>query len=141
MNLQMGSQTFANVEIPVLWGERAILQDMESRISVISLGGAEAKLEILGNKPAVGVPYEVTEDGFKILENETELYSFNPETSTLIGHALSLPDLQIEKTEIRIGTNIFSGNMITGYGVGIAVTRNGIAVGAPVPERLAKLSF
>lgn len=139
MNLQMGNHIFADVEIPVLWGKRAILQDKESRISVISLEGAKAKLEILGNKPAPGVPYEVTGDGFKVLENETELYSFNPDTSTLTGHALNLPELQIESSEIRVGTNFFTGNIVKGHGVGIAVTETGVALGARLPEGLAKL--
>ena len=140
MNFRMGGHTFANVEIPLLWGTRAIVEDKEGRISVISLEGTEAKLEILGNKPAPEIPYEIIEDGFKILENDTEMYSFSPKTGTFTGHALRLPECQIERTKIRVGSNTFSGNVVSDSGVGIVVTETSIGMGAPLPEGLAKLS-
>jgi hypothetical protein len=139
MKLNMGSDTFVDVEIPLLWGKRAIVQDKQGRISVIDLGGSEAALEIVGDKPAPGVEYKLNIEGFSILEGDKELYSYNPEDKTLTGIELNLPDCQISPSEIRVGTNIFSGNTVVGSGVGIAISEDGLALGAPLPPSLAKL--
>ena len=63
MNLKMGSQVFRNVQIPLLWGTRVVVQDEEGRLSVIDLAGDTAKIEILGDKPAPGVAFLPTIDG------------------------------------------------------------------------------
>lgn len=139
MNLNMGSQTFVDVEIPLLWGKRAIVQDKQGRISVIDLSSSEAKLEIVGDKQAPGVEYKLNIEGFSILEGDKELYSYNPEEKTLTGIALNLPECQIGSSEIRVGTNTFSGNIVVGFGVGIVVSEAGIGMGAPLPPNLAKL--
>ena len=138
MNLNMGSETFVDVEIPLLWGKRAIVQDKQDRISVIDLSGSGTKLEIVGDKPAPGVEYKLNIEGFSILEGDKELYSYDPEKKTLTGIALNLPDCQISPLEIRVGTNTFSDNMVVGLGVGIVVTEDGIGMGAPLPPNLAK---
>ena len=139
MNLNMGNQRFENVQIPLLWGKRAILEDEQNRISVISLDGTEATLEILGGKPAPGIKYELIEHGFKIFENDVELYSFDPEKNIITGLTLKLPECEIHSSGIRVGTNSFSGNMVSGFGVGIIVDERGMGMGAPLPEGLAKL--
>ena len=139
MNINFGSQKFQNVEVPVLWGNRAILQDGEGKISIISLEGETAKIEVLGNKPAPNITYEIIDNGFKVIENEIEFYIFYPEKNTISGLAVKLPECEINDNEIRVGTNYFSGNMFYGFGVGIIVSENGIGMGAPLPEKLAKL--
>ena len=139
MNLKMGNQRFENVEIPLLWGKRAILEDKKGSISIISLEGTEAVIEVLGNKPAPNIQYEPIEDGFKVIVNGQELYSFDPKRRTITGLSLKLPECEIQNTGIRVGSNLFSGNMIVGYGVGIVVDERGIGMGAPLPEGLAKL--
>ena len=78
MNLYMGGQKFDNVEIPLLWGKRAVLEDKKGRISIISLEGEEAVIEVLGDKPAPNIQYELIDDGFKIIVDGQELYSFDP---------------------------------------------------------------
>lgn len=140
MNLNMGSQVFRNVEIPLLWGKRAVLQDEKGRISVISLEGSEAEIEILGDKPAPGIKYELVKGGFKIYSDGTELYVFYPDRRIISGLSVKLPECEIGTTETRIGTNVFSGNMVSGYGVGIVVDERGIGMGAPLPPGLAKLT-
>jgi hypothetical protein len=137
--LEMGNQRFENVEIPLLWGKRAILEDKKGRISIISLEGAEAVIEILGNKPAPNIQYEPIEDGFKIIVDGQELYSFDPKRRTITGLSLKLPECEIQSTGIRVGSNMFSGNTVIGFGVGIVVDERGIGMGAPLPEGLAKL--
>ena len=139
MNIEMGSQQFINVEIPLLWGTRAVIQDQEGHISVIDLSGDAARLEIVGDKPAPGVEFVPTLDGFEILLNGEAIYSYNPTEKKLISITLRLPDCQISPAETRIGTNVFSMNIVAGFPVGIAVSEKGIALGAPIPPGLAKL--
>jgi hypothetical protein len=139
MKLIMGSQVFQDVQIPLLWGTRAIVQDEVGQLSVIDLAGEKAKLEILGDKPAPGITYIPIDDGYAILSGDERLYIYNPKEKRITGIALRLPECQIRPSETRVGTNIFSGNMIAGYSVGIVVTENGIAMGAQLPPGLAKL--
>jgi len=139
MNLNMGGQVFDNVEIPLLWGKRAVLEDKDGTISIISLEGKEAVIEVLGNKPAPNIQYELIDDGFKIIVDEQELYSFDPGRRIITGLSLNLPECEIQKSGIRVGSNMFSGNMVAGFGVGIVVDERGIGMGAPLPEGLAKL--
>lgn len=139
MNLNMGSQSFENVEIPLLWGRRAILQDAKGRISIISLDGDEAVIEVLGDKPAPNIQYELIDDGFKIIVDEEELYTYDPSRKVVTGLVLKLPECEIQSSGIRVGTNMFSGNMVVGFGVGIVVDERGMGMGAPLPEGLAKL--
>jgi hypothetical protein len=140
MNLQMGSQRFRDVQIPLLWGERAIVQDRKGRLSIIDLSGSNARLEILADEPAPGVSFRPRVDGIVILRNGEELYSYNSKDKLMSPITLKLPECQITPWSTRVGTNQFSGNFISGFGVGIAVTENGIAVGAPLPAGLAKLA-
>lgn len=139
MNIRMGSQIFRDVQIPLLWGERAIIQDEQGRLSIIDLSGEQARLEILADEPAPGVVFRPRIDGIVVINNGVELYSFNPREKLVSSIGLGLPDCQVGSTSIVVGSNQFSGNFISGFGVGIAVTNNGISIGAPIPHGLAKL--
>jgi len=140
MKLKLGGSTFDNVRIPVLWGKRAVLQDSVGRLSVIDLSGAVARIEILGDRVARGVRFSPTVDGFKVLAGSGEsLYTFAPKDKRLTSESLGLPELQINALQIRIGTNTFQSNMVSGFPVGIVVDENSIGIGAPMPEGLAAL--
>lgn len=140
MNLQLGSQVFNNVEIPILWGTRAILQDAKRRMSVIDLGGSHAKIEILGDKPAPGVEFKpLSDDLVEILENGKSLYIFDSNRKCLQSITLDLPECEIRPNGTRIGGSFFQGNTITGAPVGIVVSATGIGIGASLPPGLAKL--
>ena len=139
MNLQMGGQVFRDVQIPFLWGERAVIQDRRGRLSIIDLSGEEARLEILADEPAPGIAFRPRIDGVVILSDNIELYTYNPRERILTSISLGLLELQISPSATRVGTNQFIGNIISGGGVGIAVTRDGIAFGGPVPPKLARL--
>lgn len=139
MDIQMGSHTFRNVEIPVLWGTRAILQDRRGRLSVIDLAGPEAKAEIIGGEPAPGVEFRPISDGFKIIRQGDTLYSFSKDENSIRGILLKLPPLQIQKDGIRVGTNRFQHNVVAGAGVGLAITETSVSMGAALPEQLARL--
>lgn len=139
MNINFGSQLFQNIEVPLLWGNRAVLQDKAGGISIISLEGETAKIEVLGSKPAPNIAYEIVDNGYKIIDNEIELYVFYPEKNIISGLALKLPECEINDNEIRVGTSKFTGNTFYGFGVGIIVSENGVGMGAPLPEKLSKL--
>jgi len=139
MNINLGGQVFVGIQIPLLWGTRAILQDKETRLSVIDLSEIEAKIEILGDKPASGIEYSFNIEGFTIIKNGYEIYKYNPTDKLITSIALNLPECKISPKEIRIGSSIFSGNMIVGYGIGIFVSEHGMGMGAPLPPNLAKL--
>lgn len=140
MNLIIGSQTFIDVQIPILWGTRAVIQDEEGRLSVIELTGSAPRLEILGDKPARGVEFLPTVDGFNILLHGEELYAYNPDEKMLSDISLGLPNCQISRSQILVGSNVFSANTIVGAGVGIHVTKDHISLGAPLPPGLVRLS-
>ncbi len=141
MNLRMGNQVFMNVQIPLLWGERAILEDERHRISVLDLSGENACVELLADEPAPGVSFRPRVDGFVFLKDGVELYSYNPREKAISSIALGLPDVQIGASGTRIGGSLFSGNVVTGSPVGVAVSERGIAIGAPLPQKLARLTL
>jgi hypothetical protein len=136
----MGSQLFVDVQIPLLWGTRAILQDSEERLSVIDLAGEQATLEVLEDEPAKGIPYAPSVEGFVIMNDKgTELYKVSPIAKSISGISLKLLPVTISRDAIRVGTNTFQSNMVSGFGVGISVTETGIGLGSPVPPGLAAL--
>lgn len=140
MRLSIGSELFIDVSVPLLWGTRAILQDRYGRLSVLELTGGSARIEILADKPADGIEFVPSVDGFRIADDGKDLYNYNPHDRILTGLALQLPEVQITEESIRIGGNVFSGNMVIGSAVGIAVSEGGMSIGAPLPPELAKLS-
>jgi len=139
MNLNIGSQRLEGVKILLIWGKRAILEDKTSRISIILLDGAKSVLEVLRNKPAPNIQYELIKDGFKVILNGQELYSFDKNRRIIKGLSRKLPECEIQSSGIRVGSNILSGNKGIGFGVGITVYEQRIIMGLPLPEGLAKL--
>ena len=140
MNLRMGSQLFVDVQIPLLWGTRAILEDLEERLSIINLADEQAILEVLEDEPAQGIPFAPSVEGFVIMDAKgTELYKVNPAGKSITPLSLKLLPVTISRDAIRVGTNTFQGNMVSGFGVGISVTENGIGLGGPIPPGLAAL--
>lgn len=139
MDIQMGSHAFRDVEVPVLWGTRAILQNAPGAITIMDLSGDEARLEILAGKPGPDTEFRPSSDGYIIVRDGEDLYSFNPERNEITGITVRLPTCRITDTEIRVGGSVFSGNVVHGFAVGIAIAESGIAMGAPLPDKLAKL--
>jgi hypothetical protein len=141
MDLRMGSQTLTDVQIPLLWGSRAVAQDPQGRLSVTDLSSGIFKPEIINDRPAPGVSSQSLPggDAFEILSQGEPIYSYDPGEKTLTSIDLGLPDCQITLEQIRVGSAVFSGNTLVGCGVGIAVTEDGVAVGAPLPPSLAEL--
>lgn len=139
MNLNMENQTFEDVRIPLLWGKRAILEDKKGRISIILLDGNKAVLEVLGNEPTSNIQYETIEDGFKVIHNGQDLYSFNRKKRVITGHSQKLPECEIRGGGIRIGSNVLSRNKTLEFGVGVEVQEQRIIMGNSLPRGLARL--
>jgi len=139
MNLNMENQIFEDVRIPLLWGKRAILEDKIGRISIILLDGNKAILEILGNEPTSNIQYETIEDGFKVIHNGQDLYSFNTKKRVITAHSERLPECEIRGGGIRIGSNVLSRSKATEFGVGVEVYEQRIVMGNSLPRGLARL--
>lgn len=140
MNLRLGGNEFRNVQVPVLWGTRAILMDKTGKLSIIDLGSTEPRIEILGDEPAPRVAYAPLVDGISILgADERELYRYDPKERTLYPISLRLPECEIGLDSIRIGFSVFGANSISGAPVGLVVREDGISLGAPLPAALARL--
>lgn len=140
MNLRMGSQTFIDVQIPVLWGTRAVIQDRKGSLSIIDLGGTKARLEILADKPAPHARFVPTFDGFSLLSTDKkEIYTYSPREKKLTSKSLELPSCRVRKDSIEVGSNVFSGGLVVGARIGIRVSKDSIAMGAGLPPNLAEL--
>ena len=140
MRISIGSNIFHDVQIPVLWGSRAILQDPKVRFSVIDLSSGIARLEVLMNEPAPGAAYLPIEGGFKVLEQDQALYAFFPSERMFESISLDLPSIVLGPNETRIGQGIvMRNNLMSNVAVGIRIDEQGIAMGAPLPEKLARL--
>src|SRR5258706_8110389 len=140
MNIRMGATFFADVDIPILWGSRALLRDREGHVSVINLDTDTSVLEVIDDKPAHDMNVSRTADDFTILNPDgADLYTYNPTTKTLTSTTLRLPPVTIGRQQLRVGSNVFAGNIVAGLGVGIVVSEHGIALGASLPPTLAAL--
>ena len=139
MNIKMSSQIFKDVEIPLLWGKRAIMEDKEGKMYIIALDGEKAIVEVIANEPAPNIEYELVENGFKIILNGNDVYSFDPNKKIITSISLNLPECELNVSHTRIGSNIISGCSVSGFGVGIVVNEQGMSIGAPLPEGLATL--
>lgn len=139
MNIQIGSQTFMNVKIPLLWGERAVIGHVSGALSIIYLGEASASPEVVGDQPAIGVDFSERDEGFVILKDEKEAYFYSPNKKLLRDLSGTLPECVITARGIRVGSSTFEGNVVSGFAVGIGVTEKGFFMGGPIPEGLAPL--
>ena len=139
MNIKMSSQVFKDVTIPLLWGKRAVMEDKEGKIYIVALDGEKAVVEVIANEPAPNIEYEFIENGFKIILNGKGVYSFDPNKKIITSISLNLPECELNKSYTRIGSSTVSGSSVSAFGVGIIVDENGMGIGAPLPEGLAKL--
>jgi hypothetical protein len=140
MNLRMGSQAFVNVQIPLLWGSRAVIQDGQGKLSIINLAGDHAVLEVLEDEPAEGIRFAPRVGGFAIIEEGgTDVYEVNPTARTITPKSLALPPVTISPSYLKIGGSTLQNNMVSDFAVGVLVTETGLAIGAPLPPGLAAL--
>jgi hypothetical protein len=60
-------------------------------------------------------------------------------SKTLTSVSLGLPTCQVGPGYVRVGGSLFSGNMMMGIGIGIAVTENETQIGVSLPPALKAL--
>jgi hypothetical protein len=139
MDLWIGDQTLRDVDVPLLWGSRAVIQHRNGKLSVVDLGTRPARLEILNDQPAPGVNFVPTIGGFRILSYPEGSYDFSPKEKTLTSWSGDLPLCQIEDRQIRVGTSVLGRGEPFGVGVGPRVTADQIAFQLGLPGELAEL--
>ena len=91
MNIRLGDQVLRDVQIPLLWGSRAISQDRQGQLSVVDLSEG-IKIEIIGDQPVPGVPTVPNGHGFDVLADGKPLYHYDPDQKKLKSIDLDLPD-------------------------------------------------
>ncbi len=139
MNIQFGSQTFIGVQIPLLWGTRAVIGHHGGEVSIVDLSGQMAKPEIVSNVPWQGIEYAEKEDGFVIYCEGKATYFYSPSRKIIRDLLGKLPECEIKKDGMRFGTNHVQTSQIHGFQVGIGITENGFFMGGPAPKGLAQL--
>lgn len=138
MDIQLGEHLLRDVQIPLLWGSRAISQDQQGHLSVVDLSEG-VKIEIIGDEPVPGLPIVQNGHGFDVLVDGEPLYHYDSEQKILKSIDLELPNCQIGNKFVRIGANTFDSNSVAGAGIGIVVTKNMTWIGAPLPRELELL--
>lgn len=141
MDFRLGNQTLIGVQIPLLWGTRAILSHSSGSFSIIDLGGETAVPEVISNEPWHQIEYSEKEDGFVIYKNDVQAYFYSPSRKLFKDLSGSLPECEITDKFTRIGTNKIGGGTVSGFGVGVGVSENGFFIGGPIPPGLAELKL
>jgi hypothetical protein len=135
VDIQLGEQVLRNVQIPLLWGSRAISQDRQGHLSVVDLSEG-IRVEILDDRPVPDLPIARNGHGFDVLLDGKPLYHYDPEEKTLASAELGLPECQVSRRFVRVGANRFGINSVIGSGIGIVVTPAETSIGAPIPKLL-----
>ena len=139
MDLNINSHSFQNIRIPLIWRERAIVQEPNKIMSVINIGDFLPNLEILRNRPAPGINFLLTWSGFQVMRFPRDLYEFNVRERTFTTQTLGLPDVQIDDFYIRVGTLVYPN--LDGFEAAgrLQVTPDDVKVGVPMPFALFRL--
>jgi len=148
---KIGSNQFKNVIFPLAFENRYFMLESfngKDLWTVFTLQDEKPVIEILKNKPKknnVSV-VETNSTGIITVSDPTTglfLYKLRPgnKNSSIFGRIKGKEtEIRITDKEIRVGTNTFQNNIITGFMVGILVDRNGgISVGAGLPSEIQKL--
>ena len=141
MNIRFGMQEFNDVQIPVLWGKRAIVGHSSGQLSVVDLGDSVARPEIVADKPWVDIEFSEKEDGFVIFKHGSPAFFYSPSRKLIRDMSGTLPDCEISARQIRVGTNTIQTSTISGFQVGVGISERGFFIGGPAPEGLAALTF
>jgi hypothetical protein len=139
MNERLGSQSFSNVTIPFLWGERAILEDADGALSIIRFGAAGLFAEVVRSKPAPGVDFVPIDEGFIVGSAAKQLYRFEQDgpATKITAISLDLPAVEVAPSYLKIGGAVLSGNHVSGFEVGILVQSGGsLTIGARLPDNI-----
>ncbi len=137
MNFTIGGQEFFDVDVPLLWGKRAFVEDIMGKMSIIALDDNQAVIEVLADQPTANVQHETADDKLTISVDGKALYTYEPGTKTVVGIELGLPQCQIQAEGISVGIYNYYGKTASGANVSVAVDDIDTHIGAPLPEVLA----
>ena len=141
VDFSLRKQSFQNVKIPLLWGDRAVLSHNNGNLSVIYLGGDKALPEIVSDEPWKKIEFSEKEDGFVIYQENVQAYFYSPVRKLFRDLKGTLPECELLENSTRIGSNSIGIGSISGFEVGIGVSENGFFIGGLIPAELAELKI
>jgi hypothetical protein len=139
MDLKVGTRELQDVGIPLLWGDRAVVQDSHNRLSVVNYGSRPTRLEILEDQPAPGANFVPTTGGFRILSFPAGSYDFNVQDRTLSSPTNDLPECQIDELNVRVGEEVYPKSADYRTDSSLQVTAHDVRLVTRLPRALAKL--
>jgi len=149
--VNIGSNKFENVAFPLAFENRYFMLESSSESdiwTVFTVHNGKPIIEILKNQPHENdlSKSENNPTGIVTVSDPKTgafLYKLRPgnKNSSIFGRLNGEEtEIKITDREIRIGTNVFQGNMVSGFAVGIIVDSNGgIGMGAGLPLELQQL--
>lgn len=148
--VNIGSNQFRNVAIPLILDDRCFLledQDGTDIWTVFTFVGGSPVLEILRNVPQANElsTSETNPTGVITVSDPNTgefLYKLRPgrKQSSIFGRIHGEEtEIQVLDREIRVGTNVFSNNVINGFPVGILVRGGSIGIGSGFPPEFQQL--
>ncbi|PVV26692.1 MAG: hypothetical protein B6D79_05445 [gamma proteobacterium symbiont of Ctena orbiculata] len=149
--VKIGSNKFEDVAFPLAFANRYFMLEatVEPDVwTVFTVKGGKPIIEILKNEPMDNdLSNGVTNPAgiVTVSDPQTGAFQYKLRTgnknSSVFGR-INGEEIEIKITdkEIRIGTNTFQGNIVSGFAVGIIVDENGgIGMGAGLPPELKQL--
>ena len=149
--INIGSNRFDKVAIPLIFKDRYfLLEDVDGNDvwTVLTFSKEEPIIEVLRNTPQQNsiTTVETNPTGIVTVSHPSTgafLYKLRPgsKNSSIFG-SISDEEAEIKITdrEIRVGTNVFQNNKVSGFPVGIHISNDGgIAIGAQLPPQFKKL--
>jgi hypothetical protein len=149
--VNIGSNKFENVAFPLALENRYFLLESsegEDVWTVFTITDGKPVIEILKNKPHENElsKAEANPTGIITVSDPKTgmfLYKLRPgnKSSSIFGRINgNETEIKITDREIRIGTNTFQNNLVSGFNVGIIVdSKGGIGMGAGLPPEIQNL--
>ncbi|HFC54431.1 MAG TPA: hypothetical protein ENJ43_08375 [Gammaproteobacteria bacterium] len=149
--VKIGSNEFRYVAFPLAFENRYFMLEPSSDTdvwTVFTVKDGKPIIEILKNQPQDNElsKAETNPTGIVTVSNPKTgafLYKLRPgnKNSSIFGRINGEEtEIKITDKEIRIGTNVFQNNIVSGFAVGIIVDGNGgIGMGAGLPPELQSL--
>ena len=149
--VNIGSNKFENVAFPLAFENRYFMLESSSDTdvwTVFTVKDGKPIIEVLKNRPQDNELSKAETNPTGIItvsdpKTGAFLYKLRPgnKNSSIFGRINGEEtEIKITDKEIRIGTNVFQNNTVSGFAVGIIVDGNGgIGMGAGLPPELQRI--
>lgn len=149
--VNIGSNKFENVAFPLAFENRYFMLESSAGAdvwTVFTIKNGKPIIEILKNNPQDNdlSKTEINPTGIiTVSDSETGAFQYKlrpgSKNSSVFGRINGEEtEIKITDREIRVGTNTFQNNLISGFAVGITVdSKGGIGMGAGLPPELQSL--